>query len=118
MHFLLILLLVVGLASAGRNADARTLTTEALGEDVITTKQMGNAADMLVTRARCQDVTRAFSQAARPDASKQTRMSNVAFVTYAFGYAQGRGLSFPDAVAELLAYCREFPDRPFAGFPD
>ena len=118
MRPLLIVFLVGALATGARNADARTLTTEALGEDVITTKQMGNAADMLVTRARCQDVTRAFSQAARPDASKHTRMRNVAFVTYAFGVAQGRGLSFKEAVAELLAYCREFPDRPFAGFPD
>ncbi len=45
-------------------------------------------------------------------------MMNIAFVTYAFGYAQGRSISFSQALAELLARCESSPELPFAGFPD
>ncbi len=102
----------------GTSAVAETRSTAAIGEDVITIKQMGNAADYLVARASCRDVTRAFSQAANKASSKRTKMTNIAFVTYAFGYAKGRNLEFSRALGELLAFCEEFPERPFAGFPD
>lgn len=102
----------------GTSAYAETTSTAAIGKDVITTKRMGSTADYLVTQASCRDVTRAFAQAANDEASKRTRMMNIAFVTFAFGYAQGRSMSFSQALAQLLAKCEASPELPFAGFPD
>lgn len=102
----------------GKLAFAETNSTAAIGKDVVSLKQMGNAADYLVTEARCRDVTGAFAQAASEESSKRTKMMNIAFVTYAFGYAQGRGLTFSQALAELLARCEASPELPFAGFVD
>lgn len=102
----------------GTSASAETTSTAAIGKDVITIRQMGNSADYLVTQANCRDVTRAFAQAANEEASKRTRMMNIAFVTYAFGYAKGRSLSFSQALSELLAKCEASPKDAFADFPD
>ncbi len=99
-------------------AIAETTSTAAIGKNIVSTKQMGDVAEYLVTKASCGDVTAAFVQATNSDASKKVRMMNIALVTYAFGYAQGRSMSFSQALGELLARCDQFPELPFAGFPD
>ncbi len=102
----------------GTSAVAETTSTAAIGKNIVSTKQMGDVAEYLVTKASCGDVTTAFVQATSSEASERVRMMNIAFVTYAFGYAQGRAMSFSQALGELLAGCDQFPELPFAGFSD
>lgn len=102
----------------GTSAVAETISTATIGKNIVSTKQMGDVAEHLVTKASCSDVTTAFVQATSSEASKRVRMMNIAFVTYAFGYAQGRSMSLSQALGELLARCDQFPELPFAGSSD
>jgi hypothetical protein len=82
----------------------------------ITTAEMGNTANYLVTEATCEEVTHVISTSGME--SSHDRMMMLAIITFQYGYAHGREISFDEAVREMLIYCMENPDELFAGFPD
>ena len=77
-----------------------------------TTKELGDVADFLLSRATCGDFLKALDSATDPAQPKREAILALLGVVYMDAYAAGTG-SGPDGRALFLIDCFSSPDRLF-----